>query len=54
VKVFDSNGRHEKQINKMHRPSGLVITPGKCPCCVVGELIGYQSVNRTLFALHYP
>jgi DNA-binding beta-propeller fold protein YncE len=46
VQVFDRNGRYETQINNMHRPSGLAITPGKCPCCVVGELISYQTVNR--------
>jgi sugar lactone lactonase YvrE len=47
VQVFDGNGRYEKQINNMHRPSGLAITPGKCPCCIVGELNAYQSVNRS-------
>ena len=46
VQVFDGNGRYETQINNMHRPSGLAITPGKCPCCIVGELIPYQSVNH--------
>jgi DNA-binding beta-propeller fold protein YncE len=46
VQIFDSNGRYEKQINNMHRPSGLAITSGKCPCCVVGELQAYQPVNR--------
>lgn len=47
VQVFDANGRYEKQINNMHRPSGLAITPGKCPCCIVGELQAYQPVNRS-------
>jgi DNA-binding beta-propeller fold protein YncE len=46
VQVFDLNGRYETQINNMHRPSGLAITPGRCPCCIVGELQSYQSVNR--------
>ncbi len=46
VQVFDGNGKYEKQINNMHRPSGLAITPGTCPCCIVGELKAYQPVNR--------
>ena len=46
VQIFDGSGHYEKQINNMHRPSGLAITPGKCPCCVVGELQAYQLVNR--------
>lgn len=46
VQIFDGNGRYEKQINNMHRPSGLAITPGPCPCCIVGELQAYQAVNR--------
>lgn len=46
VQIFDGNGRYEKQINNMHRPSGLAITPGPCPCCIVGELQAYQPVNR--------
>ena len=47
VQVFDGNGRFENQINNMHRPSGLAITPGKCPYCIVGELQAYQPVNRS-------
>jgi DNA-binding beta-propeller fold protein YncE len=47
VQIFDGNGRYEKQINNMHRPSGLAITPGRCPHCIVGELISYQDVNRS-------
>jgi len=46
VQIFDGNGRYEKQVNNMHRPSGLAITPGPCPCCIVGELQAYQAVNR--------
>lgn len=46
VQVFDPDGRFEAQINNMHRPSGLAITPGRCPCCIVGELQSYQQVNR--------
>ncbi|MFX5510160.1 hypothetical protein ABTD49_19965, partial [Acinetobacter baumannii] len=42
VQVFDGNGRYETQINNMHRPSGLAITPGPCPHCIVGELAPYQ------------
>lgn len=45
VQVFDENGRYETQINNMHRPSGLAITPGTCPDCIVGELASYLKVN---------
>ncbi|QCK87724.1 hypothetical protein E8L99_19180 [Phreatobacter aquaticus] len=47
VQIFDGNGRYQAQINNMHRPSGLAITPGPCPHCIVGELKAYQPVNRT-------
>ena len=30
----------------MHRPSGLAITTGTCPDCIVGELASYLDVNR--------
>ena len=46
VQVFDEDGRFETQINNMHRPSGLAITPGTCPDCIVGELASYLEVNR--------
>ena len=46
VQIFDENGRFETQINNMHRPSGLAITPGSCPDCIVGELASYLKVNR--------
>lgn len=46
VQIFDENGRYETQINNMHRPSGLAITPGSCPDCIVGELGSYLAVNR--------
>lgn len=46
VQIFDGNGRFETQIHNMHRPSGLALTPGPCPCCVVGELQSYLAVNR--------
>ncbi len=46
VQVFDQEGRFETQINNMHRPSGLAITPGSCPDCIVGELASYLAVNR--------
>ncbi|MGJ8583349.1 MAG: peptidyl-alpha-hydroxyglycine alpha-amidating lyase family protein [Marinosulfonomonas sp.] len=46
VQVFDINGRYETQINNMHRPSGLAITPGTCPDCIVGELASYLEGNR--------
>ena len=46
VQIFDEDGRYETQINNMHRPSGLAITPGTCPDCIVGELASYLDVNR--------
>ncbi|QMU59283.1 MAG: hypothetical protein GKR98_14465 [Boseongicola sp.] len=46
VQVFDQYGNFEAQINNMHRPSGLAITPGSCPDCVVGELASYLEVNQ--------
>lgn len=46
VQIFDANGRFETQINNMHRPSGLAITPGTCPDCIVGELASYLEVNQ--------
>ncbi len=46
VQIFDADGRYEAQINNMHRPSGLAITPGACPDCIVGELASYLEVNR--------
>jgi len=46
VQIFDGNGKYETQINNMHRPSGLAITRGSCPHCLVGELMSYLGVNR--------
>ena len=46
VQIFDPNGRYETQIVNMHRPSGLAITRGSCPDCIVGELAPYLKVNR--------
>ena len=46
IQIFDENGRYETQIINMHRPSGLAITPGTCPDCIVGELASYLQVNR--------
>jgi hypothetical protein len=46
VQIFDGNGKYEAQINNMHRPSGLAITQGSCPDCLVGELMSYLNVNR--------
>lgn len=46
VQVFDGEGRYEAQINNMHRPSGLAITSGTCPDCIVGELASYLLGNR--------
>ena len=46
VQVFDAYGQFETQINNMHRPSGLAITSGTCPDCIVGELASYLEVNQ--------
>ena len=46
VQIFDSEGKFETQINNMHRPSGLAITKGTCPDCIIGELASYLDVNR--------
>jgi DNA-binding beta-propeller fold protein YncE len=46
IQIFDTNGQFETQINNMHRPSGLAITPGTCPDCIVGELASYLKVNQ--------
>jgi len=46
VQVFDGDGKYETQVRNMHRPSGLAITPGPCPHCIVGELAPYMEVNR--------
>jgi DNA-binding beta-propeller fold protein YncE len=46
IQVFDGNGRFETQWNSVHRPSGMCMTFGKCPCCYVGEIGPYLSVNR--------
>lgn len=46
IQVFDRNGRYETQINNMHRPSGLALSGGTCPDCIVGEMAPYQKVNR--------
>lgn len=48
VQVFDGNGRYETQWNNMHRPSGLFMTPGKCPLCYIAELGPHLAVNRDL------
>lgn len=46
IQVFDGNGRYEAQWNNMHRPSGLYMTPGKCPICYIGEIGPYLDINR--------
>ena len=46
IQIFDTNGQFETQINNMDRPSGLAITPGTCPDCIVGELASYLKVNQ--------
>jgi NHL repeat len=46
IQVFDGNGRYETQWNNLHRPSGIFMTPGKCPICYIGEIGPYMEVNR--------
>ncbi|MGE4044900.1 MAG: peptidyl-alpha-hydroxyglycine alpha-amidating lyase family protein [Acetobacteraceae bacterium] len=46
VQVFDGNGKYETQWNNLHRPSGLYMTPGKCPLCYIAELGPHLPVNR--------
>ena len=46
IQIFDGEGRYIRQINNLHRPCGLAITPGSCPCLLVGELGPYLAVNR--------
>ncbi len=48
IQVFDGKGRYETQWNNMHRPSGLYMTPGKCPICYIGEIGPYQPVNHEM------
>ncbi len=46
IQVFDGDGNYLRQINNLHRPCGLAITPGPCPCLLVGEQGPYLAVNR--------
>lgn len=46
VQVFDGKGKYETQWNNLHRPSGLYMTPGKCPICYIGEIGPHLPVNR--------
>ena len=46
IQVFDGDGNYLRQINNLHRPCGLAITKGACPCLLVGELGPYMAVNH--------
>ena len=46
IQVFDGDGNYIRQVNNLHRPCGLGMVGGPCPCFVVGELGPYQLVNR--------
>ncbi len=46
IQVFDGEGNYLRQINNLHRPCGLAITKGACPCLLVGELGPYMAVNH--------
>jgi DNA-binding beta-propeller fold protein YncE len=45
IQVFDGNGKFLGQWHNLHRPSGLYLTRGKCPICVVGEIGPYLRAN---------
>ncbi len=45
IQIFDGNGRYVAQWNNLHRPSGLFMTRGKCPLCVIGEIGPYLRSN---------
>jgi DNA-binding beta-propeller fold protein YncE len=46
IQVFDGAGRYIRQINNLHRPCGIALSGGPCPCLVVGELGPYMAVNK--------
>ena len=46
VQIFSADGGYVAEVRNMHRPSGLAITPGADPRCIVGELAPYMEVNR--------
>ncbi|WIY52729.1 peptidyl-alpha-hydroxyglycine alpha-amidating lyase family protein [Devosia sp. YIM 151766] len=46
IQIFDDQGTYQGQWNNLHRPSGLCMTHGDCPCCYVGEIAPYMAVNR--------
>ena len=46
IQIFNTDGKFEKQITNMHRPSGLAITPGSNPDLIIGELASYLEVNK--------
>ena len=46
IQIFDKNGKYEKQVGNIHRPSGLAITPGNSPDLIIGELAPYLEVNK--------
>src|SRR5437899_4631226 len=46
IQVFDGDGRFETQWHNLHRPSGMYMSPGKCPICYVGEIGPYYEFTR--------
>jgi hypothetical protein len=46
IQIFDLDGRYEAQINNLHRPGGLCLSPGSSPICYIGELGPYYGFNR--------
>jgi hypothetical protein len=45
IQVFDGKGKYVAQWNNLHRPSGLFMTQGRCPLCIVGEIGPYLRAN---------
>jgi DNA-binding beta-propeller fold protein YncE len=46
IQVFDGDGRYETQWNNLHRPAALLMPPGRCPYCFIGEAGPELTVNR--------
>jgi hypothetical protein len=46
IQVFDGNGRYETEWHNLHRPCAMCLSPGRCPCCYVGELGPGMNVNK--------
>jgi hypothetical protein len=38
IQIFDGNGRFETEWTNIHRPCAMMLAPGACPLCYVGEM----------------